>query len=71
VQAIWVERIEVDVRAAQQAALLVMALGGKPEWPSLEERLAAFYTELASTPVVMDRAELELREALGLRRPGG
>lgn len=69
--ALWVERIEADVRAAQQAALLVAAMGGKPEWPSLDDRLTAFDDWLAAAPMVVDQADMELRDALGLRRPGG
>ena len=70
VYAIWVERIEADVRTAQQVALMASVMGGKPEWPSLDERLAEFDAELVAVPVRVDLAELELREALGLRRPG-
>ena len=69
--AIWVERIEADVRAAQQASLIASMFGAQPDWPSLDERLADFERELAAEPVRVDSEELELREALGLRRPGG
>lgn len=71
VHALWAERIEADVRAAQQAALMAQVMGGKPEWPSLDDRLAEFEEQLAAEPVLVDRADLELRDALGLRRPGG
>lgn len=69
VYAIWVERIEADVRAAQQAALMARVMGGKPEWPSLDERLAAFDEALMAEPVKHDLSTLILREAHGLRRP--
>lgn len=59
------------MRGAQQAALISTTFGGKPEWPSLDERLADFETLLASEPERVNPAELELRDALGLRRPGG
>lgn len=45
--------------------------GAKPEWPSLEERLAEFDAVLLAEPKRLDAADLELREALGLRRPHG
>ena len=70
VYAIWVERIEADVRTAQQVALMASVMGGKPEWPDLDERLTEFDRELCSVPVVVSPADLELRLALGLRRPG-
>lgn len=70
--AIWAERIEADVRAAQQASLIAAMFGAQPDWPSLDERLAEFERDLAAEPVrIADSDELELREALGLRRPGG
>ena len=71
VHAIWAERIEADVRAAQQASLIASMFGAQPEWPSLDERLAEFEQALAAEPVRLDTDEMELREALGLRRPGG
>lgn len=60
------------MRAAQQTALLLAAFGGKPEWPSLDDRLAEFETLLVSAPPrpALSSADLELRDALGLRRPG-
>lgn len=71
VHALWVERIEVDVRAAQHAAVMSSMFGGKPEWPSLDDRLAEFEALLVSAPKMIDPVDLELRDALGLRRPGG
>ena len=67
----WVERIEADVRGAQQAALLAVALGGKPEWPDLDASLTRFDELLVSEPLKVDTEELQLRAALGLRGPGG
>jgi hypothetical protein len=68
---VWVERIEADVRAAQQAALTAYMFGGKPEWPSLDDRLAELDAALVAEPQRSDTPELELRDALGLRRPHG
>lgn len=68
---IWVDRIEDDVKAMQQAALMASMFGAEPSWPSLDERLAEFDAFLAAEPVAVDLADLELRDALGLRRPGG
>ena len=45
--------------------------GGNPEWPSLDVRLAEFESLLASEPERVNAADLELRDALGLRRPCG
>lgn len=45
--------------------------GGKPEWPSLDQRMADFDSWLESEPVRQDPADLALRDALGLRRPDG
>lgn len=69
--AVWVERIEADVRSDQQACLIAAAFGAKPEWPSLEDRIAEFDAFLVSEPTKVDTEELELREAFGLRRPRG
>lgn len=71
VHALWVCRIEEDVRSNQQTALMLAAWGGKPEWPSLDERLDEFEAMLVSPPKPVDTEDLELRDALGLRRPGG
>jgi hypothetical protein len=71
VHAVWAERIEADVRAAQQAALMASMFGGEPEWPSLDGRLAEFETYLAAEPERVNTEEMALRDALGLRRPGG
>jgi hypothetical protein len=68
---VMVERLEADVRAAQQAAILVAALGGKPDWLELDDQIAVLDDHLASAPKTVDREEAELRDALGLRRPGG
>ena len=71
VHAIWAERIEADVRAAQQASLIASMFGAQPDWPSLDDRLAEFEQALAAEPVRVNSEDMELREALGLRRPGG
>lgn len=59
------------MRAIEQAALLVAAFGGKPQWPSLDDRIAEIDAFLVSEPKQVDTEDAELREALGLRRPGG
>lgn len=59
------------MRSVQQAALLVAASGGKPQWPSLDDRIAEIDAFLLSEPKRVDTEDDELREALGLRRPVG
>lgn len=71
VHALWIERISADVRTEQQAALLAQAVGAQVEWPSLADRLEAFEDSLEAEPTYVDPEELELRDALGLRRPVG
>ena len=71
VHALWVGRIEADVRVAQQTAALISAMGGEPEWPSLDEQVEAFEAWLVSVPELLDKENLELRQALGLRGNGG
>lgn len=45
--------------------------GAKPEWPSLDDRVEAFEALLVAEPASVDLEDLELRDALGLRRPHG
>lgn len=55
--------------AGQQTAALATMFGGKPEWPSLDQRLEEL-DEMLVSPVkasTLDRAEVELRDMLGLR----
>lgn len=47
------------------------ASGGKPQWPSLDDRIAEIDAFLLSEPKRVDTEDDELREALGLRRPVG
>lgn len=66
-----VDHITAEVRAAQQTASLAMVMGGKPEWPDLDEHLEAFDAALVAEPKRLDAHELDLRAALGLRGHGG
>ena len=64
-------RIEADVRAGQQSALLASVMGAAPEWPELDDQLEMFEAWLTAEPKTVDPEELELRQALGLRGSGG
>lgn len=70
VYAVLVARLEADFHAVQQAALMSAVFGGKPEFPSLDDQIVEFDQQLAQEPERVDRVDLELRDALGLRRPG-
>lgn len=69
--ALWVDRITADVRNQQQTATFASVLGGKPAWPTLDDRLAAFEEALASEPPRVDSEQAQLRAALGLRSGRG
>ena len=69
--AVLVERLEAQVRSAQQAAWLARAMGADAEVVMLDQAIADFDDLLASEPAVIDDADRELREALGLRGAGG
>lgn len=65
------DRLAAQVRAAQQATLLARLFGSDAEAMTLDDVLADFNDALAAEPVLMDDADRELREALGLRSGRG
>lgn len=65
------ERLEAQVRAAQQAAWTARAMGGDVNVPILDDAIADFDALVAAVPEVIDDADRELREALGLRSGRG
>lgn len=71
VHAVLVERVVNAVHADQQAAMLARLSGSDIEWPTLDARLAELDADLVAEPISLDPQELELRDALGLRRRHG
>lgn len=65
------DRLEAQVRAAQQATLLARLFGSDAEAMTLDDVLADFNDALESEPTEIDDADRELREALGLRSGRG
>lgn len=51
--------------------MLAWAVGGKADWPDLDDELDQFEASLAAEPRHFDRDELELRAAFGLKVPHG
>ena len=69
---VLVQRLEVQVSAAQQAAWMAKVLGASEvEVPSMDEAIDQFGAFVCSEPETMDDADRELRDALGLRGAGG
>lgn len=65
---VLVQRLEVQVLAAQQAAWTAKVFGAKEVGvPSMDEAVEAFAEFVCSEPETMDDADRELRDALGLR----
>lgn len=56
-----------EVRAEQHFAAAITAAGGEIGWPVLDERIAALDAALIAEPKVVDRDQVDLRRALGLR----
>ena len=69
--ALWVDRVVGDFRAEQLGLIVGLCLGAKGELPILDKRLADFDEALAKEPPRLDPEQAELRQALGLRGPGG
>lgn len=65
------ERLEAQVRSAQQAAWLARAMGSDVKAVSVDDAIADFNALIEREPAVTDDADRELREALGLRGGGG
>jgi len=69
---VLVQRLEVQVAAAQQAAWTARVIrGAEVEVPSMDEAIDQFEAFVCSEPVTMDAADRELRDALGLRSGRG
>lgn len=68
---VLLERLEFQIRSAQQAAWTARAMGSSVDIPSLDDAIAEFERIVASEPEVIDDVDRELREALGLRSGRG